>query len=647
MRGGGHAPTIGADPPFARSDATIRPLAANPPPAPDTLLRIALATALMLVAGIVGYLASERYGAQALAERANNRLDVLIAEIDGIITSGSNLPSALVINEHVLSLLREPEAAAPEPANRFLEALNNHLGSLASFVLDRDGIVRASSDWGLSDNLIGRDLAHQPFFRMALNGSRYGYYAADSARNEPGFYFSQPILDEHQAWRIVGVAVVKISLADLQRRWLTHESPVLAADREGVVILSTVPEWRYTLLNPERAELLAESRRFDGRTLRPFPVRLDGVGSGIGRRVLFSPAPVTDTPGALPPERDYFALGRTLAGTSWQLVIFAEYGSVRRQALTTGALAAVLAGALLLLSLYVAQRRRLARLQREAQRLLQAANQDLESKVAARTADLTAVNVRLRQEIAERIRAEETLRAAQDELVQAAKLAVLGRLAAGITHELNQPLGAVRTLAANAVAFMRRGDLATAESNLEIVARQVDQMARIIGPLKTFARKSPARREPVDIAHAVGAALFLFAKRLDEAGIVVDNRCHAGETIALCDANRLEQVLVNLVGNAIDALKDAPRRTLTLTARRDGAHVVVTVADSGPGLTAAACGHLFEPFFTTKSAGEGLGLGLAISRDIVRDFGGDLDGGNGAEGGAVFTVTLPAAKETP
>jgi two-component system C4-dicarboxylate transport sensor histidine kinase DctB len=403
-----------------------------------------------------------------------------------------------------------------------------------------------------------------------------------------------------------------------------------------------VPEWRYTVIAPSGQSPGGDLQaRFDGRELRPFPAPLDGLASGVGQRVRLRL--LVDSGPARAGGKEYFVLGRAMPGTGWQLAVFSDYLPVRRQAMAGAVFAVLLAGGLILLAVFIAQRRRLARVQGEARRLLEAANQALEQRVAERTADLVAVNSRLRQEIHERERAEQTLRAAQDELVQAAKLAVLGRMAAGITHELNQPLGAMHTLAANAVAYMQRGDTRTAENNLSIVGQQIDQMARIIGPLKSFARKSPAVAERVDLAQAVDKALFLFDKRL--AGIQLDKQLPAAGAVAWCDGNRLQQVLVNLIGNALDALAASVQPCLRLRAHCVGAHVFLEVADNGPGLSAAALAHLFEPFFTTKGSGEGLGLGLTISRDIVRDFGGDLSGGNGPDGGALFTLRLPKAKE--
>jgi len=274
--------------------------------------------------------------------------------------------------------------------------------------------------------------------------------------------------------------------------------------------------------------------------------------------------------------------------------------------------------------------------------MLELANQELERKVEERTVDLSAAISGLQREVLERQRAEQTLRAAQDELVQAAKLAVLGQMATGITHELSQPLGAVRTLSANAAEFMRRGEAATAERNLAIVEQLTEQMGNIIGPLKTFARKSPAVSSAVDIGQAVDSALFLFESRLKKDSVIVERHFAPGATTAWCDRNRLQQVLVNLVGNALDAMHDEPVRRLSFSSESSSTgKIALSIVDSGHGFSEEAVAHLFEPFFTTKQPGEGLGLGLTISRDILRDFGGDLMAGPAPGGGARFVVLLP------
>jgi C4-dicarboxylate-specific signal transduction histidine kinase len=291
----------------------------------------------------------------------------------------------------------------------------------------------------------------------------------------------------------------------------------------------------------------------------------------------------------------------------------------------------------------VNERRRHLRDRLAAREALQQAHDELERKVEERTADLSAANTRLQAEVAERTRAERTLRAAQDELVQAGKLAVIGQLAAGLAHELNQPLAALATLSGNARKFLARGDEESAGSNLERIGELVKRMGRLTGQLKSYARKSSGKPQAVPVRQAVDNALFLLEQRLKRAGATVQLDLPNESLTAWCDANRLEQVLVNLAGNALDAMDGLPAPALEISARRDGERIVVAVRDHGPGLSDEARGRLFEPFFTTKEAGSGLGLGLPISAGIVADFGGSLAGDNHPQGGAVFTLEIPAA----
>ena len=343
--------------------------------------------------------------------------------------------------------------------------------------------------------------------------------------------------------------------------------------------------------------------------------------------------------------------GRTLDGMDWRLLMFSDLAGVRQRALVTAAMAALCAAFVMLALLALLQRQRAARQRLNNQQALQRLNAELEETVARRTRALTDTNLELRREMAERVQAEATLRAAQDDLVQAAKLAVVGQLSAGITHELAQPLGAIRTLAGNAREFMRRGDLDGAHSNLAIVDTLVERMGGIIHPFKAFARKSPVEPTAVPVAAALRSALFLLDQRLRAEQVDVQLRLHAeGATgpLAWCNRNRLEQVLVNLIGNAIDALHGAPSRQLLLQADAlEDARVCIRIADSGSGLPPSVLAGLFTPFFTTKPPGSGLGLGLVISRGIAQDYGGDLTASNRPEGGAVFTLCLPAAPAPP
>jgi two-component system C4-dicarboxylate transport sensor histidine kinase DctB len=268
---------------------------------------------------------------------------------------------------------------------------------------------------------------------------------------------------------------------------------------------------------------------------------------------------------------------------------------------------------------------------------------ELERRVAERTADLAEVNRLLKEEVAERRATERALRKTQSDLVQAGKLAALGQMSAALSHELNQPLAATRTYADNAAVLIDRGRVAEARETVARIASLVDRMAAIGRHLRNFARKPNQKLGPVALDEVVRDTLEIVAWRLKAANaeLVVDlgpaPPCvHAGSV-------RLQQVLVNIVSNAADAVEGLPDRRIELCARREGERVLITVADRGAGVPEAIAGRIFDPFFSTKGVGKGLGLGLSISYNIVKDFGGELTVGRRPEGGALVTISLAAA----
>lgn len=612
---------------------------------------IAALAAVMLLAGTGVFHLSKHWGLQGMQAEANHRLDLFAAATDSMVNHYAHVPRLVELNPDVLALLRRPgDRKLVDKANGYLQQLNERIAGMAIYVMDARGLVLASSNWQRSDSFVGDDYEFRPYFQTAIQGREGHYYAVGTSRGEPGYYVSQPIR-EHKT--IVGVAVIKIGLAPLEHSQVALGTPVLIADENGVVILTSVLGWKFKALaplGPDRLAEVARSRRYNQMPIGDFPLPVAAALKSDAPFVVSIPEKLLAQAGDNYRPGNFIVHARTMPGTQWRLLIFSDLKTVRNQAMSQAALAVMAAGFVIVVLLARLQQQRYIRQKLESRALLEKANAELEQNVAERTADLVAVNERLRGEIAERNRAEQTLRSAQDELVQAAKLAVLGRMATGITHELAQPLSALRTLAGNAIEFMRRGDHATAQGNLDIIGGLVDQMGSIIVPLKTFARKSPAFPQAVDVAHVVGSALFLLDQRLRKANVTVENHCTPGSTIAWCDQNRLQQVLINLIGNAIDAMTDpgancAIHRLAIDADKSPDGRIVVRVADSGPGLAKDVLEHLFEPFFTTKPMGEGLGIGLAISQDIVRDFGGALSAANGKTGGAVFTIDLPAELE--
>jgi len=280
---------------------------------------------------------------------------------------------------------------------------------------------------------------------------------------------------------------------------------------------------------------------------------------------------------------------------------------------------------------------------KEHEQALQRAHDDLEARVKARTRDLTQSNERLSREIEERRRAEQTLRQTQDELVQAAKLAGLGQMSAGIGHELNQPLAAIRSYADNARDLLDRHRAGDARWNLEQVSELTARMAEIITQLKSFARKSSGQAVPVSVAAVLDGAIKLLGSRGRQGGADLRISLPEEDLLVWADSVRLQQVFVNLLTNAIQAMEQSAPRILVVSATAAREHVTITFKDSGPGIPDENLSEIFDPFFTTKEAGQGLGLGLSISYHIIEQLGGVLRASNGAVGGAVFTLVLRRA----
>lgn len=605
---------------------------------------------VLLAVGAVAYRWSLVAGLAELRQRGQHRLELYSESMEREVTKFGYVPSILGLEQNVLALLarqERPDAALTGRVNVFLEQLNKRAGTTAIYVMDRRGRVVAASNWSQPESFLGQDFSYRPYVIDGLQGRPGRFYGIGTTSGAPGYYLSYGISGPDG---IRGVAAAKISLEGLEQTWSTSEAPVLVTDENGVVILSSIPAWKFAAtrpISPERLAELERTRRYNGRPLPPLGiVTLDSAPDGSQRVRLPSSRKQELAPG----EGGVFLVQKKpIEGSGWQLTVFTSTAQVRELALTHGALAALATAFILVLLTVARERRRHIRERLAAREALQQAHDELEKKVEQRTGELSDTVAQLQAEVAERVRAENTLRKAQEGLVQAGKLAVIGQLSAGITHELNQPLAALRTLSGNTLKYLDRGRLDTVRSNLQTMDQMAERMGHITGQLKRFARKSTGQQQAVDVGNAFANALSLLAQRIRKEQVQVSLELTESPLLARGDQNRLEQVLVNLVGNALDAMGDneaAGRpRELRLCAHREAALVVLRVMDNGSGLPVQVLERLFEPFLTTKEPGVGLGLGLPISAGIVRDCGGELNGANRPECGAVFTVRLPAVKE--
>jgi two-component system C4-dicarboxylate transport sensor histidine kinase DctB len=419
---------------------------------------------------------------------------------------------------------------------------------------------------------------------------------------------------------------------------------LLLADAHGVVFLASRPEWAFHTLQPlddaTRARLRA-TRQYGNAALQPLPLdRPQDAFDGRATRL----ATQAGADGPVHWLR-VSAQRRTIGAMDWTLLSFAETDALVQAARAQAALAGLAYAVVVVVALYARLRHRRDEERRLARRDLERASAELERRIDERTAVLREANEELERKIDELARTQATLRAAQDELVQAGKLAVLGQMAASITHEINQPLAALRALNDNARMLLERGDLDAVKANLGTIEGLTLRVAAIVGRLKGFARKDDLRLVPVPLGPAIEAACALVAADAQRAGVAIELEPPAPALAVQGQAVRIEQVLVNLLRNALDANRDTGSRRILVQTRRDGDAVRISVADEGRGIAPEASKRLFEPFFTTKPAGQGLGLGLAISASIANALGGALDAANRPEGGAVFTLRLRAIEQ--
>lgn len=617
-------------------------LLSGPVPSPFAVIPRSLRQSLLLPLiavltvglGVLGYGLSERTGLASQAEAGSRQLELNARAVESELSRYTYLPSLLELDASVARLLADPEAGPREAVNLYLEGLQRRSASRAIYVLDMDGRVQASSNWRDNDSYLGEDLSFRPYFVDAVHGRPGRYYGLGTTTGEAGYYLAHGL---RAHGRIVGVAVVKIRLDSLETRWQKAQLQAFVSDENGIIILASDPDLRLKSVQP----LTDESRERLARSLQYYWFRLVEL-QPLKREVLDANSEKLtfaqqDGSGHVRNLR-YLSQSRGLADTQWRFTLLTPLQDLRRESIVHGVLAGVAFALLAFLLIAWNERRKVLATRLAAREALEAANSQLEQRIAERTDHLRASNERLKAQIRERRQAEQTLREAQDQLVRAGKLAAIGQMSTSIAHELNQPLAALRTLSGNTVRFLERGALDVASTNLCTINDLVDRMGRITASLRAFARGADEGGQ-ASIKLAVEAALRLLEPRLHEARVVIEQ--DLGEAWVAIDQTRLEQILVNLVGNALDAMLDTASPCLWLTADEDDGRYRLHVRDNGHGISAEARKHLFEPFYTTKPGERGLGLGLALSAGLAAAAGGELSAGTSTAPGATFTLALP------
>ncbi len=547
---------------------------------------------------------------EGLIASGDDRMTLYTGTLRSALDHYAYLPYVLSTNQQVFDLLRGKQSASE--VNITLEHLNREAGCEALYIMNDLGTTLASSNWREPLSFVGHNYGFRPYFSRSKAGEQGHYFAIGATTGHPGFFMSHPI---RQGERIIGVAAVKVDLTDLQDEWREGGETVLVSDTNGVFFLSSYHNWRYRTLEPltEAQRILIQATRQYGRQpLELLP--LEGVDLlRDGQRIV-----------SLEGTR-YLMMSRSLYDLSWQIHYLLPLGPAQERARAVLIIGVALSLLVLALGMYLRERR-----------------QKLISRRKARDAvALAEMNKRLQEEIDEHNRTDRALREAQVELVQSSKLAALGHMAAGIVHELNQPIAAIRTHAASGRLLLERQENDKLRSTLTAITRMTEHLGSITVQLKSFARKSPPVRESIVLQECLDDALTMTAALVNEAGVALMKDLPATPLVIHGNRGRVNQVLVNLIRNAVDAMQTQKMRKLHISMTADQGQVVLSIADSGSGIRDQDMEEIFTPFFTTKEVGEGLGLGLSISYRIITDLGGSIRVLNNEKGGATFMVIFP------
>lgn len=596
--------------------------------------RIAIAVLVCVTVGwVVRNLVLERQ-LDFLGQQSRHRGEFYRHSLDSLLSRNESLPRIISMESRLKALLQNPDQEALRSgANSYLLDVKNGADINAAYVMDRTGLTLASSNFQLVGSYVGHNYGYRPYFQDALNGRLGSFYGVGATTGEPGFFLASPINDNEQA---LGAVIVKISLENFESALVGSGDPVLLVDANGVVFLASVPEWKYrflTPLEPGALQQIGMSRQYDHQNLQPL---------GVNFRLQDEPQTIRIAlPGS--PEQDYLVQSIKTGTLGWSIVFLSQTKQERQNAMLAGIATGLAVAFLLSTFVYYRLNVRRYKERRQAEAAMRQAHKDLEQRIADRTAELRATNASLEERIDTLKTTERILHESRDSAVQTGKLAVLGQMAAGISHEVNQPLTALHTFTDNAVDLLDRGRLDDVRENLGFIKQMGVRMGHIVGEIKTFARKPPAERSPVRVSDAVFQAVMLVEPRRRQTLARIDVLPFHEEISVLADLQRLEQVLVNLLLNGLDAVVESSEKRIVASVVRENGLVSLSVQDSGPGIPHNVLPHLFEPFFTTKSSGQGLGLGLAISRMIITELGGHIDARNRVAGGAEFVVVLEEA----
>ena len=582
-------------------------------------VRLVAAALVVLLLGAALLWASGRWATAQAAAAADAAAGQTARSHAGLLASELQkfrlLPLVLIEYPDVATALETQAPTAVARLNRTLELLADRTDAAAIYVIDAKGVTVAASNWRLPTSFVGQNYSFRPYFRDAMSRGASELFALGTISGRPGLFLARRLTANG---RSAGVVVVKVEFDRLEATWARAGGHSFVTDSHGVILITSVPDWRFRTTHPLDAATLAQARttlQFGSGPPRAAPLVMAGATATVNKaryRVGSLPVPLAGS---------RLVHLEPLAGP-----LAAATTSVRLRGLAILIILGVVAG--------------LAWRSREKRQLQQEARLALEQEVVRRTAELSETNRQLTIESRERLEAEQRFRAAREELAQANRLGSLGQITAGVAHEINQPVAAIRTFAENAGIFLDRDQIEPVRGNLAQIIDLTARIGSITAELRTFARRRTPLRGAIGIGSVIDGALLILGERARQI-VTVDLAPDMRGALVVGDRVRLEQILVNLLQNALDAVAGMAAPRILIAAVVAGSDMTITVGDNGSGLDPTIADQLFAPFISAKP--EGLGLGLGIARDIAREFGGELEIGSSTLSGAAFALRLKRA----
>lgn len=558
-------------------------------------------------------------------EQHQSQLDRFASHIETKLDKYAHLPKLLAQDKEVISAVLHPNNSAQQDiTNRYLEDVNQVINASDTYLLDAQGTTLAASNWNISRSFVGRNFSWRPYFSQAIQGETSQYFALGSTSGQRGYYYSYPVV---YAAEIIGVIVIKMDLSAIEANWQSEKNFFVATDENNIIFMSSNQKWLFQSLidlTPEIKQKVLSSRQYLDTDI----VSLGLLGDLNLQQTELSNLRMGGGQG------DFIVTSRSIPELQLTIRVLTPKHTILWSTLSF-LLVLTLLFTVAFLSMQLVHQKQIK--QRQFEQIQSEAKQKLEFLVMERTAELHA-------EIHERSKTELALRRTQNELIQAAKLAVLGQMSASISHELNNPLAAIRSFADNGRRFLVKEQNERVDDNLARISALTERMAKISEQLKSFTRKSDSlEKQQLALTPMIIAAKELIAPQLKAQQTTLTLQLSEDPISVNVNSIQLEQVLVNLLSNAIHAVSEQPSRTIILLVEKQNEQVSIHIDDSGKGINLEHRDRLFEPFYTTKK--NGLGLGLSISQQILQAMNGELTAGESPLGGARFTITLPFKDE--